>query len=136
MGPDVYFIPHVTPGEPRKTAVELRREIEADAPCGTWGGDSPERECAAAIAHYVKEKLPKASADGFVRCRTNWLIVYDNWPLPAISYAKAATYLAPLLMEMGAFSVFDAIFVQDDSHMSEFRDAPINPVLWPLQAPK
>lgn len=135
LGPDVYFIPHVTPGEPRKTAAELKREIEADAPGGAWVGDSPEREWAAAIAHYVKEKLPKATADGFVRYRANWLIVYDNWPLPAISYAKAATYLAPLLMEMGAFSVFDAIFVQDDSYICEFRDAPVNSVLWPLQAP-
>jgi len=97
---------------------------------------SPEREWAVAIAHYVKEKLPKATADGFVRYRTNWLIVYDNWPVPTVSYAKSATYLTPLLMEMGAFSVFDVIFVHDDSHMCEFRDAPVSQTLWPLQTPK
>jgi hypothetical protein len=136
LGPDVYFIPHVAPGEPRKTVAELRSEIELDAPGGAWVGDSPEREWAEAIAHYVKVKLPKATANGFARYLANWLIVYDNWPLPAVNYAKAATYLAPLLMEMGAFLVFDAIFVHDDSHMCEFLDTPVNPVLRPLQAPK
>lgn len=125
LGPDVYFTPHVLPGEPRKTADELRREIEADESGSGWCGDSPEREWAAAMAHHVKEKMPKATADGFVRYPANWLIVYDNWPLPAIDYSKAATYLAPLLAEMGAFSVFDTIFVHDDSHMCEFGGTPI-----------
>lgn len=135
-GPDVYLIPRATPGEPRKTAAELRCEIEADAPGGAWVGDSTEREWAKAMAHCVKEKLPKAIVDGFVRYRANWLIVYDNWPLPSVDYAKAAKYLAPLLRETDAYAVFDAIFVHDDSYMCEFRDAPANPTLWSVQAPK
>jgi hypothetical protein len=135
-GPEVYFIPHATLGESRKTAAELRSEIDMDVPGGAWVGDSPEREWATAIAHYAKEKLPKATADGFVRYPANWLVVYDNWPLPSVDYAKAATYLAPLLRKMDAYAVFDAIFVHDDSHMCEFRDAPANPALWPLRAPK
>lgn len=125
LGPDVYFTPHAMPGEPRKTADELRHEIKADNPGSGWCGNSPEREWAAAMAHYVKEKIPKALADGFVRYPANWLIVYDNWPFPAIDYSKAAKYLASLLAEMDAFSVFDAIFVHDDSHMCEFRHAPV-----------
>ena len=129
------FTPHVLPGEPRKTAGELRREIEADESGPGWCGDSPEREWAAAMAHYVKEKMPKATADGFVRYPANWLIVYDNWPLPAINCSKAASYLAPLLAEMGAFSVFDTIFIHDDSHMWEFRETPLTQVLRPLRAP-
>lgn len=107
-----------------KTAAQLRDEIEADAPVAA-GGDSPEREWAAAMAHYVKEKIPKATANGFVRYRTNWLIVYDNWPLPAVNYTRAASHLAPILMDLGAFTVFDAIFVHGDSQMCEFRGAPI-----------
>lgn len=77
------------------------------------------------MAHYVKEKMPKAMAEGFARHQANWLIVYDNWPLPAIDYTKAASQLMPLLTDMGAFSVFDAIFVHDDSRMCEFGGTPI-----------
>lgn len=90
LGPDVYFTPHVVPGESRKTAAELRSEIEANAPGTGWVGDSPQRQWATAMAHCIKEKLPKATADGFVRYPANWLIVYDNWLLPAVNYAKAA----------------------------------------------
>lgn len=125
LGPEVYFTPRATPGEPRKTAAQLRSEIEADAPGCGWDGDSPEREWAAVMAHFVTEKIPKVTANGFVRYPANWLIVYDNWPLPAVNYSKAASYLAPFLVDMGAFSVFDAIFVHNDSRMCEFRDAPI-----------
>jgi hypothetical protein len=136
LGPGVYFTPHAAPGEPRKTADELRHDIEADEPGPGWYGDSPEREWAAAMAHSVKEKIPKATAEGFVRYPVNWLIVYDNWPLPAIDYSKAATYLVPLLADMGAFSVFDAIFVHDDTHLCEFRDAPVIQMLRPRRAPQ
>jgi len=135
LGPDVYFTPHATPGESLKTANELRHEIEADEPDSGWCGDSPEREWAAAIAHDVNKKITKATADGFVRCPANWLIVYDNWPLPVIDNSKAASYLALLLAEMDAFSVFDAIFVHDDSHLCEFREAPFSPWLRPIQSP-
>lgn len=125
LGPDAYFTPRALPGEPRKTSDELRREIKADRPGAGWYGDSPEREWAAAIAYYIKAKLPKVLAKGFLRYPVNWLIVYDGWPLPAVNYGKAASYLSALLMDMDVFSVFDAIFVHDDSRMCEFHEAPI-----------
>lgn len=116
-GSDVYFTPHATPGEPRKTAAELRQEIEVDEPGDGWVGNSAEREWAAAIVHYVQEKIPKATAPGFVRHPENWLMVYDNWPLPHINFAKAAALLYSLLIDINAFTVFDAIFVLHDSRI-------------------
>ncbi|ROH86431.1 hypothetical protein ED208_15450 [Stagnimonas aquatica] len=124
-GPDVFFTPHATPGEPRKTAAELREEIEADEPGDGWVGDSAEREWAAAITHYVQGKIPKATAPGFARHPENWLMVYDNWPLPHISFRKAAEFLHPLLKDINAFAVFDAVFILDDSQICELRDSPI-----------
>jgi hypothetical protein len=131
-GPDVYFTPHAIPNEPRKTAAELRQEIEADEPGDGWVGDSAEREWATAMAHCVKEKLLKVTAPGFVRHPENWLLVYDNWPLPHINFTKAAAFLYPLLRELNAFAVFDSIFVLDDSQMCELRDSPI---IYSLAAP-
>jgi hypothetical protein len=121
LGPDVYCIPRARPGEPRKTADQLRCEIEADEPGDGWYGNAPKREWAEAMAHYVKAKLPKAMEDGFTRYPENWLVVYDNWPLPPFNYSNAAPFLVQHLNELGAFSVFDAIFVHDDSQICEFR---------------
>ena len=132
LGPEVYFTPQALPGEPRKTAAQLRQEIERDAPGDGWVGDSAERQWAAAMAYYVKEKLSKATADGFARHPVNWLIVYDNWPLPAINYAKAAKFLALLLTDMNIASVFDAVFVHDDSWLYEFSESPAMRALVPL----
>ncbi len=133
LGPEIYFIPHARPGEPRKTAEQLRREIEADEPGDGWVGDSAEREWGAAMVHHVKEKIAKANADGFARHPANWLLVYDNWPLPHINITKAAGILHPLLREIDAFSTFDTIFVLDNSHLCEFRDSPI---VYPLVDPE
>lgn len=75
------------------------------------------------MAHHVGEKLKKANAVGFVRYPKNWLIVYDNWPLPSFDRAKAATRLSAQLAAMGAYSVFDAVFVLAGSTLIEFRPA-------------
>lgn len=125
LGPEVYFTLRATPGEPRKSAAELREEIEADEPGSGWAGDSAEREWATAMAHFVIKKISKATAPDFARHPENWLMIYDNWPLPHIDFAKAASLLYPLLREIKAFATFDAIFVMDDQQMCELRDSPI-----------
>ena len=125
LGPEVYFTPRATPGEPRRNAAELRDEIEANEPGAGWAGDSAEREWATAMFHYIKKKIRKATAPGFARYPENWLMVYDNWPLPHIDFSKAAAFLYPLLKEINVFATFDSIFVMDDQQMCELRDSPI-----------
>lgn len=122
-GKKVYYIRRATLGEPRKTDTELMREIKADASGDGWFGKSAEREWADAMAFYIKKKLPKAMADGFVRYPENWLIVYNNWRLPSIDSELAASYLVPHLADMEAFSVFNTIFVLNNLNlkMCEFR---------------
>jgi hypothetical protein len=124
-GPDVYFTPRAVPAEPRKATAELRREIEADEPGDGWVGDSAENEWAAAIASHVKEKLSKATANGFT-CYADNCVVNDNWPLPHVNWAKAAAILYPQLKELDTFAIFSAVFVLDDANMCELRDSPIH----------
>ncbi|KAF1720153.1 hypothetical protein [Pseudoxanthomonas wuyuanensis] len=125
LGPEVFFMSRAVPGEPRKSAARLRQEIKDDAWGDGWYGDSTEREWAIAMAYYVKQKLSKALAPGFLRHPQNWLMVYDNWPVPSVDYRNSASHLQPLLEAMDVFSVFDAIFVLDDAQMCEFRSTPI-----------
>ncbi|MBC9252575.1 hypothetical protein A9179_20110 [Pseudomonas alcaligenes] len=123
LGPDIYFTPHFKPGEARKAAEILRSDIEADLPGEGWCGDSPEREWASAMAYHAAEKLPKVVEGGFERYPSNWLLIYDNWPLPAVDYVAAASYLAPLLVQMEAFSIFDKVFIHDESWLCELSEA-------------
>lgn len=121
VGPDVYFTPHATPGEPVKKGRMLRQEIERDEAGDGWVGDSPEREWAEAMLHFAIEKARKAMAPGFARHEKNWLLVYDNWPLPAVKHAVAAEYFGELLHFSNVFEAFDSIFVLDSVHLCEFR---------------
>ena len=125
LGPEVFFTPRAMPGEPRKSAVQLRQEIEDDAWGDGWCGDSAEREWAIAMAYFVELKLPKTLAPEFQRHALNWLMVYDNWPVPVVDYRKSAPHLQPLLEAMDAFATFDSIFVLDDTQMCELRSTPI-----------
>jgi hypothetical protein len=120
LGPDVYFTPHAIPGESRKTVAELRAQTENDDAGDGWEGDSAEQEWAAAMAHHIKEKKIKASAEGFTLHDCNWLLIYDNWPLPGVDILKAASLLNQLLEELDAFNVFDKIYVLNDSRLCEF----------------
>lgn len=120
LGPDMHFIPHTLPGESRKTAAELRDEIEADEPGYGWEGDAPEREWAEAMAHFAKIKMGKASAADFRRYSNNTLVIYDNWSVPSPDPVKAFAMLAPLLTTADIFEVFDTVYVLNESTLFEF----------------
>lgn len=122
-GPDVYFISHHKPGESKKKAKQLIKEIEADEPGDGWVGDSVEREWADAINHFVLEKKLKIAKDGFALYDENWLLVYDNWPLSVVHIENAARILLPILVDGGAFKGFNRIFVMSGKNFVEFASA-------------
>lgn len=109
-GPEVYFTPHATISEPKKTGAELISEIEADEMGVGWCGDSFERNWAVAMLHFIQRKEAKALADGFERFDQNWLLLYDSWPGPNLNFNKAVSYLKRLL-EAGKIHAFDSIFI-------------------------
>lgn len=122
-GPDVHFVSRHKPGESEKKAKQLIKEIDADEAGDGWVGDSVEREWADAINHFVLEKKLKIAKDGFDRYDENWLLVYDNWPLPVVNREKASRILHPVLLDSGAFEDFNLIFVMSDKYLIEFSSA-------------
>lgn len=119
-GPDVHFIHRSVPGEPKIRAKQLLSMIQTNEPGDGWVGDSAEREWAEAMAHCANEKLVKTRAPGFQKFNKNWLMIYDNWPLPHIDTSKAAAFLAGLLSVSDSLTVFDCIFVISDQKLFEF----------------
>ena len=115
-GPETYFIRPAVPGEKKKPAKTLIREIESDEPGDGWVGNAPEKEWARAMAHFTVRKLGTIRKEGFERFEENWLLIYDNWPLPAVRREEASELLMAELHEVGAFAEFQLIFVLSD-HM-------------------
>jgi hypothetical protein len=135
LGPEVYFIQPALPAERRKRASRLRREILADAAGGAWIGDSAERQWADAMAHFIRKKAAVAQLPGFQRFESNWLLLYDNWPLPTIKAALAAQKLSdtPALAE--GLVTFDRIFILDEQTLWEFAQQ-VPPTLHVLRRPQ
>ena len=110
-GPPVHFMQRASPGEPRKSSTQLLQEIQADQPGPPWEGDAPEREWAEAMLHFAGVKTEKAQRQGFARHRENWLLVYDNWSVPAVSYSEAGSLLQEKCIEASIFTTFDRVYV-------------------------
>lgn len=110
-GPEVYFISHHQPGEPKKSANELIEEIQADLSGSGWAGDSVEREWSEAMLHFVKGKIETLAKEGFEKFKQNWLLIYDNWSLPVLDREKAAQFLSPKIIESNCFNSFSSVYI-------------------------
>lgn len=120
LGPEVYFIQPATPGERKKRAVRLRAEIEADEAGEPWVGDGAEQQWADAMAYFIRDKVRAFQATGFQRFPENWLLIYDNWPLPVIQPERAAQKLSAHAALAEGLTVFERILILDDATLWDF----------------
>lgn len=121
-GPDVHFISHHQPGEPKKPAKKLIEEIQANHSGSGWAGDSVEREWSEAMLHFVKGKIETLVKDGFEKFNQNWLLIYDNWSLPALDREKAAQFLLPKVIDSNSFDNFDRVYIITGNLVFEFSN--------------
>lgn len=122
-GPNTYFEPRSRIGERKKTQKELITEIDCNRPGPPWVGDSAEREWAEAMRHFAMRKRETALSPGFDRFPRQWLLIYDNWPVPAVDVDIASQYLQGLLSEGNLFQIFEKIFVIRGRFCSEIHSA-------------
>ncbi len=121
--PDQFFISHHHPGETRKSAKDLVEEIEANQPGNGWAGDSVETEWADAMFHFIEQKVATLRKDGFERFEQDWLLIYDNWPLPAVDRRKAACCLREFVNRSGVLNEFARIYIITGKYVLEiFND--------------
>jgi hypothetical protein len=114
-GPPVYFLIRSIPTEPRKSAKRLIAEVEGNYGGPGWTGDSVECEWASAMIHFVKRKIEAMSSPGFEIYRRHWLLVYDNWPVPAPNRRIASQKLHVLCEAAGVFTSIEKIFVMSSA---------------------
>lgn len=106
-----------------KEIYEIASRTELTGP--GWDGDTPEYEWAWAISEIVKHKSILLRKDEFLKYPTNYLLIYDNLPLPYLDQSKASSILRSSLKQYwNSDIVFDGIFVQSDALLIYFsRDA-------------
>jgi hypothetical protein len=133
LGEQMVMLQRFCPGEPRRSQEEIDRIASGRARSDGWAGDSPEREWAAAMLHAFGRKIDVAAKPGFQLFDRNWVLIYDDWPLPGVDDPKAAAHLT---RQLGAASLapFDAFFVETEKEIWCFnadgnRSFPIPP-LW------
>ena len=119
-GSEVYFISHHKPGETKKTAKHLKKEIEENRAGSGWAGDSVEREWSEAMFHFINTKIDTLMKEGFERFDKDWLLIYDNWSLPALDHENAVPFLLKLSTDNGCFEKFDHIYIITGDLLCEF----------------
>jgi len=119
---NVMFIPHCKPGESPRSTAELDRIARGEDMGVPWVGDSPEREWAEAMLHSTNQKAAKVVKPGFSRFDHDWLLIYDNWPLPSVDEEAAAYYFRDLLLAAKSALPFHAVFVEGSKHFWHFKD--------------
>lgn len=67
----------------------------------------------------IERKQKTVTKPGFRRFRENWLLIYDNWPLPHIDATVAARYLLERLKAMASVA-FESIHIVNDHTAWEF----------------
>jgi hypothetical protein len=115
------FLQRFRPAEPRRSKQEIDDIARGASRGDGWAGDAPEREWADAMLHFADEKTDKFQKPGYEQFKTNWLLIYDNWPLPAVQDQKAAAFLAQRLASLDMPLPFDSIFVECENSIWQFR---------------
>ncbi len=121
-GADFHFLPHAKVGETKKSRQQLIAEIRSDEPSEPWIGDSPEHEWAEFMVHFLQEKAVAFRKPEFEKLSQNWLLIYDNLPLPALDQEKASTLLFNALSAADGFADFDHVFIVSGEILYEFSN--------------
>lgn len=121
-------------GTPKRTASE-RREIIQNQPSGVgWVDDEPEREWAQWMIDCVRKKTEAFNKPGFKKCDTNWLLIYDNLPVPFTEIDDIKVAVGYFMVELNSYCPqnkrYDGILIEIRSllveiHSSKWSSQPI-----------
>jgi len=118
---NLIFLQCFLPGEPQLSKKEIDNIATGVNRGDGWAGDAPEKEWAEAMAYFSLQKANKFIESGYERFDVNWLIIYDNWPLPAVEYQKAVDYFIQWLENLDTPLPFDCVFVEAGHSIWHFQ---------------
>ena len=86
-------------------------------------GDSVEYDWANVMKYFHAAKAERFSQPGFRQLDLNWLLIYDNWELPAVRQPKAARFFQSRLDTGPAGVPFDRLAELRDGAVAVFPRA-------------
>ena len=108
------------PDEPRRSKEEIDVIARGEGHKDAWEGDSSDREWAHVMLHFAQNKAVKFAKPGYDQFDNNWLLICDNWPLPAVDVSNAAFYLSQHIDDLETPLPFDYIFVDCKHSIYQF----------------
>lgn len=100
--------------------IEISEDILDDKVFGvSFLDDEIEMRWVEAMIYFVNKKRMILNKNNFEKLEKNWLLVYDNWPAPALDYDEAM----PLLVDKISIKQtwqhdFDSIFLIDEHRLN------------------
>lgn len=119
LGPQVHFLQKHRPGESRLSKNEILSEINQGRAGAPWVGNEVEVKWAEVMLHFIKRKVKRLNQPGFTKHKENWLLIYNNWPLPGLHHEEASSLLKNSCGVEGLLSEFNRIFVLDSKFLCE-----------------
>lgn len=89
----LFFMDQFRRETPKRSAKERRQLIEEQPYGAGFADDEPEREWALCIMDCVHAKKNAFGKPDFRKYHKNWLLVYDNLPLPDVEIKTAVRFL-------------------------------------------
>lgn len=116
----VRFFERMVPGEKSRSRKEIEKIAKGENRGEGWSGDSVERDWADVMTYFSLSKAERFSRAGFRKFDMNWLLIYDNWELPALNEQKAAVLFQSQLLKLTPSLPFDKIFVECAKNIWQF----------------
>jgi len=65
--------------------------------------------------------MASAIKPGYAAHDEDWLVIYDNWPAPALQRQLAIKILLETHLKAAAFVIFQRVFILDETVLVELR---------------
>jgi hypothetical protein len=116
----VRFFQRVVPEDQSRSRQEIGKIAKGENIGEGWCGDSVELDWADVMTYFSLSKAERFSQAGFRKFDINWLLIYDNWELPALDEPKAASFFQAQLLTLNPSLPFDRIFIECQKNIWQF----------------
>lgn len=115
---DWHFVETHRPGDERKTAKQLKEELNHDPHNESspgWVGNECEEDWAEWMAYAITRKQEKF--DHYQKFDKTWLLIYGNLSVPILKVREALNFLPNSIHTQGMILNYDEVWIIEEPHL-------------------